>query len=193
MRPALFIDRDGVVNKLVANRWSKYPEGPLSIEDVALIDGVTTALSSVATTDFVLIGITNQPSAAKGFISVDEQDAIHARVVDLLAKDGINFDAWKICPHHPEGVVEELAIVCGCRKPEPGLILEAAEAFEVDCSRSWTIGDSDSDVEAGRAAGTRTILIGVGTSHKRAKPVLATLRCDDLAEAIQAILRDNVD
>lgn len=192
-RPALFIDRDGVINELATNRWSQYPEGPLSVDDVILIDGVTAALAKVAKTDFALIGITNQPSAAKRLISVDEQDAIHARVEDLLAKNNIVFEAWKICPHHPEGVVKELAFVCDCRKPKPGLILEAAEALNIDCKRSWTIGDSDSDVEAGRAAGTRTILIGEGTTHKRASHDRANLRCHDLAAAIEAILHDRLD
>ena len=97
-----------------------------------------------------------------------ELHAMQARVLELLAAEGASFDDFRICLHHPEGVVPELTGPCDCRKPAPGMLLDAARELDIDLERSWMIGDTDSDVLAGRAAGCRTVLIEQPHSaHKR--------------------------
>lgn len=185
---AVFLDRDGVINALCADPLTGALEGPLSVSDVQLLSGVTRDITRLQLAGYLIVGVTNQPSAAKGFISEEEQEAIHERVLHLLARDGVVLDDWRICPHHPEAVVAEFALDCACRKPKPGMLLDAAEYLRIDLAQSWMIGDSDSDVEAGIAAGTRTAIIGAVNSHKRRNPDRATLHCDDLAGVVEAII-----
>lgn len=165
---AAFIDRDGTVNKLVRDPRSGHPESPLRPQDVTLLARAPEALVRLAQAGWLLIGISNQPAAAKGTIALKQLLAVHARVLELLAARGARFDDFRLCLHHPGGVVPELTCECGCRKPGPGMLLEAAATLGVDLGRSWMIGDTDGDVLAGRAAGVRTILIEHPESaHKR--------------------------
>lgn len=165
---AAFVDRDGVVNELVPDSLSGAPESPLSVEDVVLIPRAAEALKRLAGAGWLLIGVSNQPAAAKGRVSVEELEAVQARVVELLRLNGAAFDAFRMCLHHPEGIVAELSGSCDCRKPSPGMLLDAGHALGVDLSRSWMIGDTDSDVVAGRSAGCKTVLVEHrGSVHKR--------------------------
>jgi D-glycero-D-manno-heptose 1,7-bisphosphate phosphatase len=165
---AAFIDRDGVVNALVPDPVTGRPESPLRPEDVRLIEGAPDTLRQLAAAGWVLVGVSNQPAAAKGTASLDELDAVQARVLELLAGQGARFDAFRICRHHPDGVVPELARQCDCRKPAPGMLLDAAEELGLDLTSSWMIGDTDSDVLTGQAAGCKTVLVEHrGSVHKR--------------------------
>lgn len=185
---SVFLDRDGIINELCLDPATGYFESPLRVEDVRLKAGVSHEIFRLREIGFLLVGVTNQPSAAKGRISLLQQDAIHERVLELLAAEGVVFDAWRICPHHPDGTVKELAISCSCRKPKPGMLIDAAKELGIDIPSSWMVGDSDSDVEAGRAAGTRTALIGTRGSHKRSLSVFATNYCATFKEAVDAII-----
>lgn len=187
---AVFLDRDGVINALCVDPLTGQPESPLSVADVMLNEGVCREILRLRDVGYLLVGVTNQPSAAKGRVSLELQEAIHARVLDLLKTCGVILDTWKICPHHPESTVKELAVVCTCRKPKPGMLLDAAAELGIDIASSWMIGDSDSDVEAGRAAGTCTALIGVRESHKRSLSISATVTCESLEAAVDAIILD---
>jgi D-glycero-D-manno-heptose 1,7-bisphosphate phosphatase len=118
---------------------------------------------------FLLVGVSNQPAAAKGTVSVAQLQAVQARVDELLAAEGVRFDAFRICLHHPDGVVPDLSGDCDCRKPAPGMLLDAAGELGIDLASSWMIGDTDSDILAGTAAGCHTVLVEYGGSvHKRA-------------------------
>jgi D-glycero-D-manno-heptose 1,7-bisphosphate phosphatase len=182
-RAAVFVDRDGVINELVPDPLSGRPESPLRVADVRLLPGAAAALRGLVDTGWRVIGVSNQPSAAKGLIPLTELHAIQARVLELLAADGARFDDFRLCLHHPEGIVPELSGECGCRKPAPGMLLAAAEELGVDLPRSWMVGDTDGDVQAGRAAGCRTILVQhPGSAHKR----IAKLRPDGVVRDLTA-------
>jgi D-glycero-D-manno-heptose 1,7-bisphosphate phosphatase len=164
----VFVDRDGVINELVPDPVSGRPESPLRPGELTLIPGAATALAHLADAGWRLIGVSNQPAAAKGLTSLEELEAVQARVLDLLAADGVHFDAFKLCLHHPDGVVPELTGACDCRKPAPGMLLEAARELDLDPAGSWMIGDTDGDITAGRTAGCRTVLVEYpGSAHKR--------------------------
>jgi D-glycero-D-manno-heptose 1,7-bisphosphate phosphatase len=108
----------------------------------------------------------------------------------LLHGDGIELDAWRRCLHHPAGVIEELAGRCPCRKPAPGLLIDAARELELDLRASWMIGDADSDIAAGRAAGCRTLLVqSPGSAHRRTGAVRPDGHTRNLVEAATFILK----
>lgn len=185
---AVFVDRDGVVNELVPDPVSGQPESPLAVDAVRLIDGAAGALVALRDAGFALVGISNQPAAAKGKVSSATIEAIQARVVELLAAEDLEFDAFELCLHHPDGTVPALTVTCECRKPAPGMLLHAAATLDIDLARSWMIGDTDADVLAGAAAGCRTILIAQpGSAHKRSGAIISDLYAETLAEAVDSI------
>lgn len=146
---AVFLDRDGTINKYVGFLRN--------IDDFELIDGVTEAIKKINQSGYLAIVVTNQPVIARGEVTWEELNEIHKKMATLLGKDGAYIDAIYICPHHPdkgfEGERPEYKIDCDCRKPKPGLLLQAVKDFNIDLSQSIMIGDSDRDVEAGKAAG----------------------------------------
>jgi D-glycero-D-manno-heptose 1,7-bisphosphate phosphatase len=167
-RGAVFVDRDGVINELVPDPVSGRPESPLRPADLRLVPGAAAALRHLAAAGWLLVGVSNQPAAAKAVVSLQELLAVQGQVIDLLAAEGVRFDAFKLCLHHPDGVVPELTGECECRKPAPGMLLEAARELEFRLSASWMVGDTDGDIAAGRAAGCHTALVEYpGSAHKR--------------------------
>lgn len=179
---AVFIDRDGTINKYVGFLTD--------IEDFELIDGVTDAIKKINSSGYLAIVVTNQPVVARGEVSFSELDQIHNKMETLLGKEGAYLDAIYYCPHHPhkgyEGEVEELKIDCECRKPKPGMLLKAAGDFNIDLTRSWMIGDGENDIKAGNAAGCRTILIGdsnFGQDISAQNLYDAVNKCMDISEA----------
>jgi histidinol-phosphate phosphatase family protein len=133
--------------------------------------------------------VTNQPAAAKAKTSLDELEAIQRRVAELLAAEGAHLDAWHACMHHPDGVLAELSGPCDCRKPAPGMLLDAARELDLDLARSWMVGDTDTDIQAGKAAGCRTVLVEYGSSaHKRAGQSNCDLVAADLADGVAQLL-----
>ncbi len=155
---AIFLDRDGTINKYVGFLQD--------IDSFELLPGVIEAVKKINASGYLAIVVTNQPVIARGEISVPELREIHNKMETLLGEGGAYLDGVYYCPHHPhrgfEGEVIELKIECDCRKPKPGMLLKAAKDFNIDISQSWMIGDSENDVEAGKAAGCRTVLIGDG-------------------------------
>ena len=154
---AIFLDRDGTINKYVGFLRN--------IDDFELIEGVSEAIKKINQSGYLAIVVTNQPVIARGEVTWDELHEIHKKMETLLGKDGAYIDGIYICPHHPdkgfEGERPEYKIDCDCRKPKPGLLMQAANDFNIDLSQSIMIGDSDNDVEAGRNAGCKTtVLIG---------------------------------
>jgi D-glycero-D-manno-heptose 1,7-bisphosphate phosphatase len=188
MRGAVFLDRDGVLNELVVDPVSGEPESPLAVEQVRLEPGAAQAAARLGGEGYLLVCVSNQPAAAKGKVSVARLLAVHARVTDLLAHEGVTLAASRICLHHEHGVVPGLGGPCDCRKPAPGMLLDAAAALGLDLSGSWMVGDTDADITAGRAAGCRTLLIRNPASvHKRLQAIEADLVADSLADAMRGL------
>ena len=182
MNAAVFLDRDGVLNELVADPASGLAESPLNVEDVRLIPGAAAAAARLQQAGYTLVCVTNQPAAAKGKASVAQLHAVHARALELLAEKGVTIAASRLCLHHADGVVPELSKSCACRKPAPGMLLDTAAALDLDLSASWMVGDTDADVAAGSAAGCRTALIRTpGSVHKRFQVMDEDLTADSLA------------
>ena len=146
---AIFLDRDGTINKYVGFLRN--------IDDFKLIDGVSEAIKLINQSGYLAIVVTNQPVIARGEVTWDELHEIHKKMETLLGKDGAYINGIYICPHHPdkgfEGERPEYKFDCDCRKPKPGLLLQAAKDFNINLSQSYMIGDSERDVEAGKAAG----------------------------------------
>lgn len=183
-RGAVFLDRDGTLNELVVDPVSGQPESPLRAEDVVLIPGAASGAKRLLDAGWRLIGVTNQPAAAKGVATLADLEAVQGRVLELLGAAGVSFADFRICHHHPDGTVASLTRICDCRKPRPGMLLEAALANDVDLGASWMIGDTDADVMAGAAAGCRTVLVeNPGSGHKRHGAITPTFVAPDLASA----------
>lgn len=153
---AVFLDRDGTINKYVGFLRN--------IDDFELIDGVADAVRVINFLGYLAIVVTNQPVIARGEVTVEELADMHNKMETLLGLEGAYLDAIYYCPHHPhkgyEGEIADLKIECACRKPKPGMLLRAAEDFNIDLSESWMVGDGENDVKAGSAAGCRTALVG---------------------------------
>lgn len=169
MHRAIFLDRDGVINR-------KMPEDEYvtSLRDFELLPGSITALSALASAGFLLIIVTNQRGIARGKVTMSDLEVIHAHLKEVCSKHNAQLTEIYYCPH--EGG-------CHCRKPEPGLILQASCEFGIDLRRSWMIGDSISDIEAGRRAGCKTAFIGLHPGN-----IAADVTGCDLAAAARAIL-----
>lgn len=152
---AVFLDRDGTINK--------YKGFLHNIDEFELLPKVAQAIKKLNASGYLVIVVTNQPVIARGEVSREELQDIHNKMETLLGKSGAYVDAIFYCPHHPhrgyEGEVTELKIDCDCRKPKPGMLLEAAKKFNIDLTQSWMVGDGENDIKAGKAAGCRTALI----------------------------------
>ena len=183
MNSAVFLDRDGVINR-------KPPEGDYITrwEDMELLPGVVEGIALLNQANFCVIVITNQRCVAKGLISEAGLEEIHRRMTETLARSGATVDGIYYCPH-------DLQASCACRKPAPGMLLDAARSRGIDLAASWMIGDSDNDVEAGRNAGCKTarVIAAEATSSERARISEATNTADisapSLLDAIRQILK----
>lgn len=154
---AIFLDRDGTINKYVGFLRN--------INQFELIDGVSEAIKKINASGYLAIVVTNQPVIARGEVSFEELEEIHRKMETLLGEKGAYLDSIYYCPHHPhkgyEGERPELKIDCKCRKPKPGMLVKAAQDFNIDLSQSWMVGDGENDIKAGQNAGCRTALIGI--------------------------------
>lgn len=148
---AIFLDRDGTINKYVGFLRN--------IDDFELIDGAADAIKLINQSGYLAIVVTNQPVIARGEVTWEQLDEIHRKMQTLLGREGACLDGIYICPHHPDkgfpGERPEYKIVCDCRKPKPGLLLRAARDFNIDLTQSYMIGDDDRDVQAGNNAGCK--------------------------------------
>ena len=153
-RKAVFIDKDGT---LIPNIPYNIDPGRITIDDET-IEG----LRLLKDEGFLLIVISNQSGIAKGYFKEMDLQQVWNKISALLQKHEISIDAFYYCPHEPNGIVEQYAMECDCKKPLPGMILKAAAELKIDLSQSWMIGDILNDVEAGNRAGCSTILIDNG-------------------------------
>lgn len=155
---AVFLDRDGTINRYVGFLRS--------IDEFELLHGVAEAINKIHALGYLVIVVTNQPVISRGEVTYRQLKEIHNKMETLLGAEGAYLDAIYFCPHHPnngfEGEIPELKIDCECRKPKPGMLLRAAEKYNIDLTNSWMIGDGKNDIRAGIAAGCKTALIGNG-------------------------------
>ena len=174
-RQAVFLDRDGVINEAIVREGKPYP--PASISETVLVDGAESSLDRLKKHGLLLIVVTNQPDVRRGRTSRESVDEIHR----YLARN-LPIDDFFVCWHDDEDG-------CSCRKPKPGLLLEAAKQYEIDLARSYLVGDRWRDIEAGAAAGCKTILIDHG--YKERLPEKLPEHCvHTLPEAVDRILEE---
>tara|TARA_B100000029_G_C17409319_1_gene900112 strand:+ start:541 stop:1047 length:507 start_codon:yes stop_codon:yes gene_type:complete len=142
---AVFLDRDGVINKK-RNDYVK------NISELEIFEYVPDAITLLKNNNFLIILITNQSVINRGIISLNELNDIHKHLQDFLSTFGTSIDGIYFCPHTPNDN-------CNCRKPKPGLILKAGEEFDIDLKKSWFIGDSQTDMEAAKLANCNSLLV----------------------------------
>tara|TARA_Y100000310_G_scaffold281278_1_gene301652 strand:- start:421 stop:975 length:555 start_codon:yes stop_codon:yes gene_type:complete len=154
MQKAVFLDRDGVINEEV--------NFLIELEKIALIEGSAEALRNLNNAGYSVIIITNQPAVGRGLATESQITAINNRIVELLGEQGAKIDATYMCFHHPKHGQGKYKVDCGCRKPKPGMILEAAKDHNIDLSQSFMVGDRTSDIKAGVLSGAKTISVRTG-------------------------------
>ncbi len=173
---AVFLDRDGTLNKHVGFLRD--------IEELELMEGTAEAVKLINRSGFLAVVVTNQPVVARGEVTVGELELIHQKLETLLGAEGAYLDAIYYCPHHPDkgykGEVPELKVECSCRKPNPGMLLQAARDYNIELSESWMVGDSENDVIAGKKAGCKTLRLTNAEGKKG--------DVDTLLEAVRVIL-----
>lgn len=181
MNTAVFLDRDGVINR-------KAPEGKYVTrwEEFHILPGVIEGIAQLNRMGLLVVVVTNQRCVAKGLVSEAELNKLHQRMREHFAEGGAKVDAVYYCPH-------DLEPVCDCRKPAPGMLLDAAKVHEVNLAASWMVGDSESDIQAGKKAGCKTVRLLASQKRERSSSNTpnceADLVAESLPEAIQQILQ----
>ena len=171
-RKAVFLDRDGVLNRAIVRNGKPFP--PSSLEELEILPGIREACEALHRADFLLIMVTNQPDVVRGRQTREVVEAINQAVSDCLSLDDI-----RVCYH-------DNSDNCKCRKPEPGLLLEAAREWKIDLSASFVVGDRWKDIEAGRRAGCSTVFVDSGYSEMR--PETFDKLATSLSDAVDWIL-----
>jgi len=186
MNKALFIDRDGTFN-VVGDYIYK-------IEDFELIPGSDEAVKLAHEAGFLVIVVTNQAGVGRGYYTEDDVQKFHQHIQDFLGEKGEKIDAFYFCPFHPTKGIGEYLTDAHSRKPKPGMLLEGAKDHDIDLAQSYMVGDNIGDIQAGNAAGVRTVMVrtGYGTEHQArlsdldVQPIAV---CDNLLEAVKTILK----
>jgi len=174
-RRAVFLDRDGVINAAIIRAGKPYP--PASVTDVVLLEGAEDSLARLRERGFLLVVVTNQPDVRRGTTQRKDVEEIHRF---LAAK--LPLDDFFVCYHDDEDD-------CACRKPQPGLLKQAADKYNIDIAQSYLIGDRWRDIDAGAAAGCRTVFIDHRYNERRSR-LAPDIRVDSLSEAVDRILQD---
>jgi D-glycero-D-manno-heptose 1,7-bisphosphate phosphatase len=185
---AVFLDRDGVINAPVFNRQTGLFESPYDPNSVELLDGALTAMRRLRDVGALIAVVSNQPGAAKGVCVLSDLEAVHERIVTELADGGVEVDHYGYCFHHPDAIDPALRQRCGCRKPAPGMLIEAASVLGVQVGRCYVVGDSDVDVQAGQAVGCATILIEEPRTAHRRRGLAAQATARNLIDAVRIIV-----
>jgi len=154
LRPAVFLDRDGTIN--VEKNYL------YRIEDFEFIPGAQEAIRRLKDAGYLVIVVTNQSGVARGYFTLKDVHQLHEHMQAELAKYGTAIDAFYVCPHHPSEGGGEYKFDCACRKPAPGMLLQAASDFGIDLHRSFMVGDKVADIEAGQSVGCHTVLVMSG-------------------------------
>lgn len=185
---AVFLDRDGVLNRLVWNSATGAYESPHTAADLDIFPFVPAALRQLSAAGYHLFLVSNQPSYAKGKTTLGNILAVHAKLDIFLKANAVRFTGYYYCYHHPAGVVPAYTRACRCRKPSPFFIIQAQQKYRLDTARSWMVGDQDSDIFCGRNAGTQTMLIEEEKSVSKRGGSSPDHRAPNLQKAVEIIL-----
>jgi D-glycero-D-manno-heptose 1,7-bisphosphate phosphatase len=177
MRRAVFLDRDGVINRALEHESKPYP--PTSLAEFEILPEVPGACAKLKAAGFLLIVATNQPDVGRGTLNQDIVEKIHAHMTAHLPIDRV-----EVCFHAGKSLSD-----CDCRKPKPGMLLRAARDLQIDLAQSWMVGDRWRDIDCGRAAGCKTILID--RHYAEALKQKPDFSAGNLAEAADIILRES--
>lgn len=156
---AIFLDRDGVVNELVFHPEQEVIDSPFTVGQFRLNKDIAIVIKQFQAAGYAVMIISNQPGIAKRQMSLSTFNNITQKMHDELAARGASLDGEYYCFHHPEAKLKKFSTMCDCRKPKPGMLLQAAGEHNLELKESWFIGDNLSDVEAGQSAGCKTILL----------------------------------
>jgi D-glycero-D-manno-heptose 1,7-bisphosphate phosphatase len=189
MIKAVFLDRDGVLNELVLNPATGEYEPPHRIGDMKLFSYVFECLGKIQDSGYDLFLVSNQPDYAKGKSTLGVLEQIHKKFDQLLTLHGIHFREYYYCYHHPGGTIPEYSYECICRKPKPFFLFKAEKDYNIDLGNSWMIGDRDTDIECGKAAGTKTILIEEPLSVNKRGNSMPDFTVINLIEAVEIIIQ----
>lgn len=161
MKKAVFVDRDGTLNEMVYDENHGVLDSPRKPDEVRLMPKAVDFLKAIKKSGYLVIVVTNQPAIAKGTLSLKNLQDVNEKLASLLAAGGAAWDDLRYCPHFPGPAMKKnkYTVVCDCRKPKPGLLLSAAREFHIDLPSSWMVGDGLNDIQAGKAAGCRSILV----------------------------------
>ncbi len=159
MQKVIFLDRDGIINSLVYDKDLSIVRAPLSPRELTFTPRLVGILKKIQSKGFKLFVISNQPDIGLGRITKETFQKIQNKIESYFEKNNIAIDGYYYCFHHSYAKIREYKKICDCRKPKPGLLLQAAHEHDIDLSNSWMIGDGVNDVIAGHEAGCKTILI----------------------------------
>lgn len=188
---AVFLDRDGVINRNIYDPETGAYESPHRVEDFQLLPNVIPALTRLRDAGFDLFLVSNQPSHAKGKVTLATLNEIHSQFMAQLSAANLSFKEFYYCFHHPDGIVPEYSGLCRCRKPSPYFLFLARDQYELALSRSWLVGDRSTDITCGVAAGVRTIRVALDRSTEPADDdIIADFNAYDLAHATEIILTE---
>ena len=190
MKRAVFLDRDGVINELVFNPQTGAYESPLSENDLKISPKIFSDLKKLKAAGFLLFVVSNQPNYAKGKATMESLHRINQSLSRQMVDNGVEFSDYFYCYHHPAGVIKEYSGECLCRKPKPNFLIEAQKKYDLDMKRSWMVGDQDSDVLCGQAAGVKTVLINEPRSKEKRENSIPDYWAVNLSAAVKAILEE---
>lgn len=172
-RPALFLDRDGVINEEV-----RYLHDP---KDLIVIPGVAEAIAAINRRGIPVVVVTNQAGIGRGYYDVQAYESVNRAIGEILAQANAHVDAWYFCPHHPTAI-------CECRKPLPGMLLAAERDLGLDLRGSVLVGDKESDLQAARAVGARTVLVRTGYGREIEAEIVSRGLADHVRDSLLSAL-----
>jgi len=180
---AVFLDRDGVITQ-------EPPHYAHELSQLKLIPKSADAIRLLNENGFVVIVASNQAGIAHGYYREEDAILFHQAMKENLAKEGAYIDAIYYCPHHPEAKIERYRVDCNCRKPKPGMLTRAESELNIDLKQSFIVGDKLSDIEAGKRAGCKTIMVrtGYGVEELKSNEIDCDYVANDLHDAVQHIL-----
>ena len=183
MNRAVFLDRDGVITQ-------EPPHYAHKLSQLKLIPKSADAIRLLNENGFVVIVASNQAGIAHGYYREEDAILFHQAMKENLAKEGAYIDAIYYCPHHPEAKIDRYRVDCNCRKPKPGMLTRAEKELNIDLKQSFIVGDKLSDIEAGKRAGCKTIMVrtGYGVEELKSNELDCDYVANDLYDAVQHIL-----
>jgi D-glycero-D-manno-heptose 1,7-bisphosphate phosphatase len=188
MNKAVFLDRDGVINRMVYNEKTGEYEPPQKIEELYIFDYVFDSLKKLLDDNFLLFVVSNQPDYAKGKTTLENLRQVHNALQKKLLESNISINEYFYCYHHPNGIIKEYTVNCECRKPRTFFVDNAVAKFQINREMSWFIGDRESDIQCGKNSGLNTIFINKNNENNFG----ADFSVITLKDAVVTILKNKI-